>query len=113
MIFKRIETKCEEQNVNIKDLLKRIPMSANGYYAAKRNNDIKLSTLNKIAKLLDTPIDYFLGVPVNAVNESNPEYNTNSSTMQQILTTVLENNAMLRQITGKEPALVKKKNTKG
>lgn len=108
MIFKRIEDKCEEQKVNIKDLLPQIPLSANGYYAAKRNNDIKISTLKKIADLLNTPIEYFLGVTTQSlVAEGGAEYKTSNKTLEKILKTALENNAMLRQITGKPPVIHK------
>lgn len=111
MIFKRIEEKCEEQNVNIKELLPRIPLSANGYYAAKRNNDIKISTLKKIADLLDTPIEYFLGVnsiQMSMAAEPGGQYQSTAKLLDQINKTVLENNTMLRQITGKEPIATKK-----
>lgn len=108
MIFKRIEDRCEQQDISLKELLTRIPLSANGYYAAKRNNDIKISTLKKIADLLDTPLEYFLTTS-GSVGEPGAAYITSQQILDKILSTTLDNNTMLRQITGQKPPLVKGK----
>lgn len=104
MIFNKIETVCADKNISVRQMLMQIDMSINGYYAAKRNGDIKLSTLKKISDFLETPITDFLdvGTAGQVVTDAGVKYfPTNNDKLDAILHVVNENNALLKKLVTK------------
>ena len=60
LIFNRIEKVMNEKKVPKMEFYSKIGMTNTGFAKAVSNKNIKISTLLKIAEVLETPIEYFL-----------------------------------------------------
>lgn len=70
----------KKRGKSIKDILPEIEMTEAGYYAAIKNNSLKVSTLIKIAEALKFPVVNFLSTqPAAVVSEPSAEYSRNRS----------------------------------
>lgn len=58
-IKSKIEYELFRQKISITELTKKIGMSRDGYYKIN-DNSIKISTLKKIASVLNKPLSFFL-----------------------------------------------------
>ena len=104
MIFKRIEDKCRNKGISVTQMLGDLKIGTNTYYAARRVEDLKVSTLRKIAEYLETPIGWFVGDIPGAdklLNEPGADYGTLQAIIMKIDKTTTENNKLLKHITGK------------
>ena len=66
MNFRYIADLCEQRRISIPELAEKIGISKPGLYRSIQNKSMKIDTLEKIAKALDTPVYYFF------LNEDNP-----------------------------------------
>lgn len=72
LINERIQAACAEKGKTVKWLIEQIGMTETGYYLSLRNESIKLSTIRKIAFVLDKPAVYFFSSTVEKVTVAEP-----------------------------------------
>ncbi|TPE43943.1 helix-turn-helix domain-containing protein [Pontibacter mangrovi] len=58
---KKVSQLAKSKGITIKSLADQISMTETGYYAAIRNNSLKLTTLYKIAEVLEVPVSTLIG----------------------------------------------------
>lgn len=59
MITNKIENLRTIKKISQTDFAKKIGMTQTGYSQMIKNNDLKVSTLQKIAEILEKPVSYF------------------------------------------------------
>lgn len=69
-IKSKIDTLLKEKKKKMPDFLEAIEMSENGYYAAIRNESMKIATLEKAADFFGVSTAYFFGGPSEPKNKS-------------------------------------------
>lgn len=89
IIDNKIRKKLVDHNMTIKDLCYKIGMSENGYAKMMKNESAKLSTLEKIAKVLDVPMQFFFDgeynlndSSINIATEGKASYKQDNSSMK-------------------------------
>ncbi|MFQ3578552.1 MAG: helix-turn-helix transcriptional regulator [Bacteroidales bacterium] len=60
MNIKKLEEVRKSRNLSIEELANKIKMSKTGLHNAIKSGIFKIATLEKIAKVLDVPLSYFL-----------------------------------------------------
>ncbi len=66
----KIEKMLKQKDISILTLCEKIGITQQGYYSIFKNNSLKISTLEKIAEVLEVDINYFFG------NENNKNERT-------------------------------------
>ncbi len=92
MNYNKIENIRKQKKVSQRDLCKIIGITTVGYSKMIREESIKVSTLEKIAKVLEVPVIYFFTddvTPTNQVAEPSTPYGTNKL-LEEILNELKE-----------------------
>lgn len=107
LIFKQIEEFATAKFGSIKSFVEILDYSENGYYAAKRTGDLKLTMLLKMADVLDVSInDLFkpADLTISILNDNQATYGLPEDTLLKLLKridkTTQQNLSMLKKISG-------------
>lgn len=68
MIYNKIEEIRKEKNISKTEFYKAIGMSTTGFLQMVENNSMKITTLEKIAEVLNVPISIFFEEALSGVN---------------------------------------------
>ena len=72
-IYTHIKNSCTSQGISIEELAKKVDMSKAGLYVAFKKNTLKFETLEKIVKVLNLNISYFIGSKSTESDEKDKE----------------------------------------
>jgi len=107
MNLSNIETLRKEKNISQEKLANLIEMSKVGYQKAIQNGDLKVSTLVKIAEVLDVPVSYFFEYDKESaaknlnikqqINGSGNKFNNNNKIVINEMDALHKENEILKQ----------------
>ena len=70
LISNKIKNLMDVRKLTYEELANLIDMSRTGFHGAIQKGDLKVSTLNKIAKVFEVPITYFFEEELTQTNET-------------------------------------------
>lgn len=111
MIAKKITKLLEQKKISQKEFCDKINLTPNGLRLGLKKNDFKLSTLLKIAEVLNVPIGYFLDeISLPAQNQQITQI-SNGNGNKQIINLSHEIDILKKEIEGLKKELAAKNET--
>jgi transcriptional regulator with XRE-family HTH domain len=110
MDFNKLRTIIKQRKLTFEELGERIGMSKNGINLAFNNEELKVSTLERIAEVLDVSVSIFFDLKVSGeINEPQAAYGFKCKNCQRLEQSIDNQNLLIKELRDKLNPEQKKK----